>query len=127
METVARLLVAAVLAWAALAKLRSPRASADAMATFGFRTLQGRWLAVLVAVVVELGLAVAIVAGSERAIYAAAGLMALYALTMLGAMLRERIGEPCGCFGEGSRVGWWAVARNAVLAASFAAVAVLSG
>lgn len=127
METVVRLVVAAVLLVAGLAKLRSPRASADAMAAFGFRTLQSRWLAFGFAAVVEIGLAVAIAAGGERALYAAAGLMALYALTMAGAMLRERVGEPCGCFGEGSRVSWWAVARNALLAASFAAVAFLAG
>jgi hypothetical protein len=125
-ELLARLLVAAVLAFAALVKLRAPAASADGMAAFGFRTLQGRWLAFLVAVLVELGLAIAIVADSERALYAAAGLMALYALTMVAALLRERAGEPCGCFGAGSRVSWRAAGRNAALAAGFAAVAVLA-
>lgn len=127
METVLRLGVAGVLGAAALLKVRTPVASADRMGAFGFRSLQGRWAALVVAVLVELGLAVAIVAGSVEALFAAAGLMALYALTMLGAVLRERVGEPCGCFGEGSRVGLWAVARNLVLAAGFAAVAVLAG
>lgn len=127
METLVRLLVVAVLAFAALAKLRSPGAAADGMAAFGFRSMQSRRLAFGVAVLAELGLAVAIVAGSERAIYAAAALMTLYALTMLGALLRERAGAPCGCFGGGSRVSWWAVARNVALAAGFAAAAVLAG
>lgn len=126
METLGRIAVAAVLLVAAGAKARSPAASADGMGAFGFRTLQSRWLALVVALVVELGLAVAILAGSERAIYAAAALMAIYALTMLGALLRGRVGSPCGCFGPASRVSWSAVARNALLAAGFAAVAVLS-
>lgn len=126
METIARLAVSGVLLLAAVAKLRVPADSAEGMAAFGFRSPGSRWLALVAAVLVELGLAIAIVAGSERAIFAAAGLMALYALTMLGAVLRGRAGEPCGCFGAESRVSWSAVARNAALAVGFAAVAVLA-
>ena len=127
METVLRLVVAGVLGVAVAAKLRSPLDSAEGMSAFGFRSRQGRWLAFGAAVSLELGLAIAIAAGSERALFAAAGLMALYALSMVGAVLRGRVGEPCGCLGEGSRVGWSAVVRNAVLALGFAAVAVLAG
>jgi hypothetical protein len=126
METLGRLAVAAVLLVAAAAKLHSPIESADGLAALGFRSRQGRWAALLVAVVVEIGLAVAVLAGSERAIFAAAGLLTVYTLTMVGAILRGQVGAPCGCFGAGSRVSWSAVARNAALAIGFAAVAVLS-
>jgi hypothetical protein len=126
METLGRLVVAGVLLVAAAAKLRSPFESADGLAALGFRSRQGRWLALLVAVIAEIGLAIAVLAGSERAIFAAAALMAVYTLTMIGAILRGRVGVPCGCFGARSRVSWGAVARNAALAIGFAAVAVLS-
>ena len=39
--------------------------------------------------------------------------MAIFAATMVGAILRGRAGAPCACFGARSTVGWAAVARNA--------------
>jgi hypothetical protein len=126
-ETIGRLLIAAILAAAALSKLRTPRAGADAMAAFGFRTALARWAALAFSVASELGLAIAVVLGSDRAIYLAAALMALYALSMIGALLRGQAGRPCGCFGAESRVSWSAIARNAALAAGFAAVPLLLG
>ena len=51
--------------------------------------------------------------------------MAIFAATMVGAILRGRAGAPCACFGARSTVGWPAVARNALLAAAFAALPAL--
>ena len=51
METVVRILLAAVLAWSAAAKLADARRSTAAMATFGFATPASRRLAWTIAVV----------------------------------------------------------------------------
>lgn len=120
MATAARLLLAAVLAASAVAKLASPRESTAAMATFGFPTPASRRLAWAVAVSAEAALAVGVAAGSDRAAYLAAALMALFALTLGSALMRGRAGAPCACFGGGSRVSGFAVVRDLVLAAAFA-------
>src|SRR5207247_10016373 len=54
-----------------------------------------------------------------------AGLVAVFAAVLVGAILRGRAGAPCACFGSRSRVGWLSVARNVALAAAFAAIALL--
>jgi Methylamine utilisation protein MauE len=120
-----RLVLAGVLIGAAVAKLASPRAGQEAMAGFGFETPAARALAFWSLIVVEVGLAVGVVAGSTEAAWLGAALMLLFALTMAGAILRGRAGEPCGCFGAHSRIGWIGVARNLGLAAGFTLVAVL--
>jgi hypothetical protein len=120
-----RLVLAGILVGAAIAKLASPRAGRDAMAGFGFQTAGARALAFWALIAVELGLAVAVVAGSTAAAWLGAALMLLFALTMVGAIMRGRAGEPCGCFGARSRIGWAGVARNLALAAGFTVVAVL--
>jgi hypothetical protein len=66
-----------------------------------------------------------VIAGSATAAWLAAALMALFAATMVGAILRGRAGAPCACFGARSTVGWAAVARNAVFAAAFVALPLL--
>jgi hypothetical protein len=48
--------------------------------------------------------------------------MAMFAATLVGAIMRGRAGAPCACFGTRSTVGWGAVIRNVVLAAAFAAL-----
>jgi hypothetical protein len=122
MELIARLLLAAVLAFSALAKASRPRASSEAMETFGFTTSASRWTAWGVAVVAESVLAFGVAIGSDRAAYLAAALMALFALTLGSALLRGRAGAPCACFGGGSKVSGWAIVRNAALAIAFAAL-----
>jgi hypothetical protein len=122
---IARLALAAVLAGAALLKLASPRSSAAALATFGFSDPRMRWVAWGSLICAELVLAVGVGAGSDVAAYAAAGLLAFFALLMVGALQRGRAGAPCACFGARSEVGWPAVARNFALAAAFAAVPML--
>lgn len=121
MELVVRLILGAILAGAALSKLAAPAPAAEAMGTFGFGAGRQRWVAFAFVVVAELALAAGVIAGSDTAAYAAAALMALFAATLLSALMQGRAGEPCGCFGSHSRVGWGAVLRNAALAAAFAA------
>ena len=119
-ELALRILLAGVLAAAAVGKLARPRASTEAMATFGFSTPAARRAAWGFAVLAEAGLAVGIALGSDRAAYLAAALMAMFALTLGSALLQGRAGAPCACFGGGSTVGWPAIARNLLLAAGFA-------
>ena len=120
MPLIPRLLLAAVLAWSAASKLADARRSTAAMATFGFTTPASRRLAWAIAVVAELALALGVAAGSERASYLAAGLMALFAATLGSALMQGRAGAPCACFGGGSKVSAAAIVRNLVLAVAFA-------
>ncbi|MDX6581998.1 MAG: hypothetical protein QOI10_1182 [Solirubrobacterales bacterium] len=125
LEVAARLVLGAALAGASFAKLASPASSRAALATFGIdgrRMQAGAWALLIVT---ELGLAAGVIAGSATAAYLAAALMAMFAATMVGAILRGRAGAPCACFGARSTVGWGAVARNAILAVAFAALPAL--
>jgi hypothetical protein len=112
---------------AAIAKIVSPDASRASLATFGIAAGRAQTLAWAALIVVELGLAAGVIAGSDTAAYLAAALMAMFAATLVGAILRGRAGAPCACFGARSTVGWVSVARNAVLAAAFAAIPSLPG
>ncbi len=122
MELVGRLTLGAILVAVALGKLRRPRAGAAAMATYGFRPAPLRWVTFGFVIAAEVVLGVGVVAGSDTAAYASAALMALFALTLAGALMRGLAGEPCGCFGGDAKVGPAALARNAALAFAFAAV-----
>jgi hypothetical protein len=125
LEVAARLILGGVLAGASLAKLASPASSRAALATFGIDGRRAQALAFPLLIAAELGLAGAVVAGSGLAALLAAALMSLFAATMIGAILRGHAGAPCACFGARSTVGWSAVARNALLAAGFAALPLL--
>lgn len=123
----ARLILGGILAGAAIAKLASPASSRAALATFGIderRTQAILWAALIAA---ELTLATGVIAGLDGAAWLAAGLMAMFAATMAGAIGRGRAGAPCACFGSRSTVGWWGVGRNLLLAGAFAAVPFLPG
>ena len=122
MELLVRLLLAAVLATSAAAKLARPRRSSAAMSTFGFTTPAARRAAWGIAIVAEAALAIGVAVGSDRAAYLAAALMALFAATLGSALLQGRAGAPCACFGGGSTVSRVAIARNLVLAVAFAAL-----
>jgi hypothetical protein len=125
LEMGVRLLLGGVLVGAGAAKLANRRAGQEAMAGLGFGTPAARAVAFWSLIVVESGLGVAVVAGSTEAAWLGAALMLAFALTMVGAILRGRAGEPCGCFGARSRIGWPGVARNLALAGGFIAVAML--
>jgi hypothetical protein len=119
-EVAARLLLAGALVGASLAKLASPASSRAALATFGIEGSGFQLLSWALLIGAELGLAVGVAAGSDAAAWAAAALMAVFAATLVSAILRGRAGAPCACFGARSTVGWGAVARNVLLAAGFA-------
>jgi hypothetical protein len=117
---IARLVLGLVLAGSAALKLASPASSRASLATFDVEGERLRWVGWVVLVGAELGLAAGVIAGSDQAAWLAAGLMALFAAVLVGAILRGRSGAPCACFGARSTVGWSAVARDVALAACFA-------
>ena len=121
-EIILRVGLGIVLAGASLAKLTSARASIAALGTFGFGEGPVRPIAWGAMIATELALAVAVIAGSDLAAYAAAALLLLFAALTAGALIRGRAGEPCACFGPRSTVSWLGVARNLALAAAFAIV-----
>lgn len=122
---VARLVLGLILAGSAALKLASPASSRAALATFEIHGEYTRWVAWVVLIAVELGLAAEVIAGSDTAALLAAAFLAVLAAALVGAILRGRAGAPCACFGSRSTVGWTAVARNLVLAACFALLPLL--
>jgi hypothetical protein len=122
LHTVVGLLLAALLLAAAGLKLAAPRTSAAALATFGIRAPALQRLAWGAVVVAEVTLAVTVAIGLDPAAYAAAALMALFAVAQGLALARGRRGAPCACFGARSTVSPGAVVRDLVLAAAFAAL-----
>lgn len=120
-----RLVLAGVLAGAAFAKLARPSAGRDALAGLGFESPLARTIGFWSLIAIELGLAAGLVAGSTEAAILGAGLMAMFGLVMASAIARGRTGEPCGCFGARSRIGWTGVARDLALGVGFVLVAVL--
>jgi len=125
LEMGVRLVLAGVLAGAALAKLANPSAGREALAGFGFESTAARAVGLWSLIAIELGLAAGVAVGSTEAAILGAALMAMFALVMAGAIARGKAGQPCGCFGARSRIGWGGVARNFALATGFALVAVL--
>lgn len=122
LELVAGALLALILVAASVAKLASPRSSQAALSTFGVRSAGLRWALWGALIATELALAAGVVAGSDVAAWAAAGLMAAFAAALVWALRRGRAGAPCTCFGARSTVSWRSVGRNAALAAAFAAL-----
>jgi hypothetical protein len=120
-----RLVLAAVLVGASIAKLASPRTSSAALATFGIRRPGAQWAAWAAVIVAELALAAGVAAGIDLAAYLAAVMMAAFGVALLWAMRRGRAGAPCACFGARSTVGWPAVGRNLVLSFAFLALPLL--
>jgi Methylamine utilisation protein MauE len=114
-----RLVLALVLVGSAVAKLAAPASSRAALGTFGIEAEWLRWMIWAGLVAVEIVLAVGVAAGLPAASYAAAGLMAAFALALGVALARGRGGAPCACFGSRSTVSAQSVGRNALLAAAF--------
>ncbi|MBX5442406.1 MAG: hypothetical protein IRZ32_12885 [Solirubrobacteraceae bacterium] len=122
---VAGLLLAGILIAAAGMKAAAPRASARALATFGVRRPAAQAVVLAAVVAAEAAVAAGVALGSDAAAFAGAGLMALFAGAQATALARGRRGAPCACFGAGSAVGPWAVARAAALAAALAVLPAL--
>jgi hypothetical protein len=121
-EAVARLVLAGTLLVAAVAKLSDIEGSRAGVETYGFRSINAQALALAVVIAAELALALGVALGVESAYWLAAALMAMFALTTVGAILRGQAGAPCACFGPRSRIGWRGVGRDVVLATGFAAL-----
>jgi hypothetical protein len=115
-----RFLLAATLLAAAGAKLVAGGQARDALRSYGIadrRTRAALWALTIAA---EAGLGLALALDVPGAAAGAACLLGLFAVALVVAIARGRTGEPCGCFGGRSRIGYGAVARTALLAAAFA-------
>ena len=120
-----QVLLGAVLLAAAAAKARTGEKGRDALRSYGIESGRARsalWAATIAA---ETALGIALAVGVTGAAEASAGLMALFAVGLVGAIATGRAGKPCGCFGGRSRIGWPAVLRTSVLAAALAALPLL--
>jgi hypothetical protein len=80
---------------------------------------------VAVVVLLELGEAVALLAGAGWAPYAGAALLAAFGVATAAALIDGKRGAPCACFGAKSRIGPTVVVRNLVLAAAFLSIPLL--
>jgi Methylamine utilisation protein MauE len=120
-----RFLLAGALLASATAKLLAGSRAREALRSYGVTRPAAQaalWGGVIVA---EAGLAVCVAVGVPGAAVAAAALLAVFSIVLVAAIARGRAGSPCGCFGTRSRIGWPAVARTTLLAAAFAALAVV--
>lgn len=124
---VVRVLLAAVLAFAVLAKLASAESGREALRTWGLRTIRSRRIGWIVLVAVEAALAAALAVGIAGAAEAAAVVLAGFAVAIGIALARGHAGAPCACFGKRSRLGPLSLARAALLACAAASVPALSG
>jgi hypothetical protein len=116
---VACLVGGVVLLGAAALKAADGAGARAALATYGLHgeTAARAWAAL---VAVELGLAIGVGAGSDGAAWAAAGLLAAFALAQAVALISGRAGAPCACFGARGSLGRGTLARTVALAAGFA-------
>ena len=116
-----RLALAAVLLGSAAAKLAAGERGRRSLASYGLhgRAAGGAWAGTIT---LEALLGIAVAAGLPGAAEAAAVLLGLFTLLLVVAIARGRAGEPCGCFGSRSRIGWGAAVRSASLALAFAAL-----
>jgi hypothetical protein len=114
-----RFVLAAVLLGSAMAKLAAGSRGRRALASYG---LHGRAATVAWAgtIALEAALGVLVAVGVPGSAEAAAVLLGLFTVLLVGAIARGRAGQPCGCFGSRSRIGWGAAIRSACLAAAFA-------
>lgn len=125
LSVIACLLLAAVLVVSAVLKLVDGADARASLATYGLRggrVARVAWIALIAA---ELVLAVGVGAGLDAAAYAAAAVMAGFALAQGVVLATGRRGAPCACFGARGRVGGHSLVRTAVLACAFAALPLL--
>ena len=113
------LVLGVVLLGSAAAKLAAGERGRRALASYGLhgRAAFAGWAGTIA---LEAVLGVAVAAGVPGSAEAAAVLLGLFTLLLVGAIARGRAGQPCGCFGSRSRIGWGAAIRSACLAAAFA-------
>jgi hypothetical protein len=126
-HTAVALVLASFLAAGGVAKLAAPGRSRAALSTFGLdsRRTQSVGLAGLIAL--ELGLAAGVASGSLVCAYAAALMMASFAVALGVVLGRGGAGSPCACFGGRATVGGWSVARDVGLGLAFAGLSQIPG
>jgi hypothetical protein len=107
-----------VLVASAVLKLADRQGTQAALATYGIRA--GAPLVWSALVAVELALGVAVAGGVDAAAYAAAGLMAIFAVAQGVALATGRGGAPCACFGARGQVSDASITRAVLLAAALA-------
>jgi hypothetical protein len=112
------LVLGLVLVASAVLKLADRQGTQAALATYGIRAGAPVVWGALVAV--ELALGVAVAAGVDAAAYAAAGLMAVFAVAQGVALATGRGGAPCACFGARGHVSDASITRAVLLAAALA-------
>jgi len=125
LSVVVCLLLGLVLVAAAGLKLAGGAQARAALATYGIRNetqAKAVWGALIA---VELGLGIAVGAGSTPASTAAALLMAGAAAVQLAVIAGGRSGAPCACFGAKGKVGKGSAGRATLLAAAFALAPIL--
>jgi hypothetical protein len=115
-----RFALAAVLLAAAASKALAGSSGREALRSWGLADGRARAVAWAAAIGVEAALALFVAGGVPGAAPAAAALLATFALAHLAAIARGRAGQPCGCLGGRSRIGWASATRAALLAAGFA-------
>ncbi len=120
-----RVVLAAILLGAAVAKLASGRTGRAAFRSYGLRRAETRAVAWGAAIALESALAVVVVLAVPGAAEAAAGVLAFFAVVLAVSIFRGAAGKPCGCFGGHSRIGWPGVARTALLALAFLSIPLL--
>ncbi len=116
MTTIVSIWLALVLAAAGGMKAWRSEQAGAALATYGIAAASVQRAGIWLLIAAELGLSAALVGGVSWAPAAAGGLLAMFALATLGALLAGRGGRPCACFGGSSRLGWASLARAAGLA-----------
>ena len=109
---------------AAALKLAGGGRARTALATYGLRG-RGAAAAWAALIAIEAGLGVAVAAGVDGTAYAAAGLMAVFALAQAVLIAGGRAGAPCACLGARGRVGRGSLARASALAVALAALPLL--
>jgi hypothetical protein len=125
LSVVASLLLAVVLLTSAGLQLAGGPEARAALATYGIRGEPWAGVAWAALIAVEVGLAIGVAIGSERAAWAAAVLFVVFTAVQAAVLMQGRAGAPCACFGARGRVSRASVGRAALLAAAFAILPLL--
>jgi hypothetical protein len=120
-----RFVLAAVLLVAAAGKLRAGSSGRAALGSYGISEPSARSLLWAGTIAAETAIAVALLFDVPGAAAAGAALFGVFTLALAAALARGKGGAPCGCFGGGSRIGWPAVVRSALLCAAFVVLPLL--
>ncbi|MGZ8648258.1 MAG: MauE/DoxX family redox-associated membrane protein [Solirubrobacteraceae bacterium] len=124
LPAIASLILGALLVGSAGLKLADGAGTRAALSTYGIagRAATPVWAGLIA---VELGLGIAVGAGVEASVWAAAALFCVFAAGQAAALASGRGGAPCACFGARGRIGRGSLARVSLLAIAFAILPLL--